>query len=38
MKNFCECGIHYEIFDEVICFFMKKYIELLKVKSKDIKT
>ena len=38
MKNFCECGIHYEIFDEVICFFMKKYIEFLKVKSKDIKT
>jgi len=38
MKNFCECEIHYEIFDEVICFFMKNYIEFLKVKSKDIKT
>ena len=38
MENSCECEIHYEIFNEVICFFMKKYSDFLKVKSKDIKT
>ena len=38
MENSCECEIHYEIFNEVICFFMKRYIKFLKVNSKDIKT